>query len=48
MTAADNDDPTKAPHVGRPKPTGGKAGTGPAPSVPERDENKMRLPGAGQ
>lgn len=43
MTAAENDDLTKAPHVGRPKPTGGKAGTGPAPSTPDRDDNKRRI-----
>lgn len=46
MTAAENDDPTKAPHVGRAKATGGNAGSGPAPSTPERDENKKRLGGA--
>lgn len=37
--------PNKAPGKGRPKPTGGKAGTGKAPAQPFNVDNKKRKRG---
>ena len=39
-SAKDNTDPTKAPHKGQPKASGGKAGTGQAPNRPDSNTDK--------